>query len=441
MQTPTSWVLAANHPESEFPLANLPYGVCRIGTCTQVCVAIGSDVLGLQDAVSCGALDSLPLKLREACSANSLQPLLRLREEDWRQLRQELTRLLRADADPTMQSRLRTCLHPQDTITMQMPFAVRDYTDFYASSYHAERVGRIFRPEQPLLPNYKHVPIGYHGRASSIVLSGTPVRRPWGQSLNAATQQPIFAPSRALDFELEVGIVIGDENPLGEPVPIASAHRRIFGLCLLNDWSARDIQSWEYRPLGPFLAKSFATTISPWIVPFAALTHARVPLTARSDTDPQLLAYLKQSRSTLPSITLTAHLQTARMRAEKIPAVRITQTNLQHLFWSLEQLVTHHASNGCNLRAGDLLATGTLSGPERGSEGCLLEMSANSAARMLPNGEQRVYLEDSDEIILTGITHQLHQPCIGFGTSRGMILPAQQAYGVAAGSAVDTTVS
>jgi fumarylacetoacetase len=322
-------------------------------------------------------------------------------------------------------------LIPMGAVEMQLPAQIGDYTDFYASIHHATRVGKLFRPDNPLLPNYKYVPIGYHGRVSSIVVSGTEVRRPSGQTKPASASEPSFGPARSLDYELEVGIFVGVGNAPGEPIPINEAEQHVFGLCLVNDWSARDIQSWEYQPLGPFLAKSFATTISPWIVSMDALAPYRVPMTVRADGDPAPLPYLSGDGRSLTGIDLLLEvlLESARMREEGIAPARLSTGNLRHLYWSIAQLLTHHASNGCNLRPGDLLATGTISGPEEGSEGCLLEMKHRAEPVRLPTGETRTFLEDGDEVIFRGFCQRAGLPRIGFGECRGRVLPATIAAG------------
>jgi fumarylacetoacetase len=291
---------------------------------------------------------------------------------------------------------------------MHLPCDVGDYTDFYASIHHATNVGTMLRPEQPLYPNYRHLPIGYHGRASSIVPSGTPVRRPAGQILPQGQATPMFGPSQRLDYELEVGLVIGGENALGEAVPIARASDRVFGIVLLNDWSARDIQAWEYQPLGPFLAKSFATTISAWVVPLEALTPRRVAAAAREGSDPELLPYLVDDADQLSGgfdLDLEVCLSTSRMREEGVPPHRVSRSNMRDLYWTPAQLVAHHTSNGCNLRPGDLLGTGTVSGPQPDSRGCLLERTwRGTEALTLPTRETRRFLEDGDcvELVATG---------------------------------------
>ncbi len=316
-------------------------------------------------------------------------------------------------------------------VQMQLPAEIGDYTDFYASIHHATRVGKLFRPDNPLLPNYKYVPIGYHGRASSIVVSGTDIRRPQGQTKSPTATEPTFGPSRSLDYELEVGIFVGPGNPLGQSIPIDQAKRHIFGLCLVNDWSARDIQSWEYQPLGPFLAKNFATTISPWIVPMAALEPYRVPASVRPESDPAPLGYLASSDSAHRgfNVTLEVFLQSEKMRQANTKPIQISRANLRDLYWTVDQLLTHHASSGCNLRPADLLATGTISGPEQGSEGCLLEMKHRAEPINLPTAETRTFLEDGDQVTFRAYCQSAGLPRIGFGTCSGKIIAATSSPG------------
>jgi fumarylacetoacetase len=313
-------------------------------------------------------------------------------------------------------------LVPIEKAEMELPAEIGDYTDFYASIDHATRVGKLFRPANPLLPNYKYIPIGYHGRASSVVASGTEIRRPSGQT-KLAEDEPVFGPTQALDYELEVGIFVGPGNPLGQNIPIAEVEDHIFGLCLVNDWSARDIQSWEYQPLGPFLAKSFATTISPWIVSLDALAPYRVPAPERPAGDPAPLAYLRSRTEERDGIDLwlETFLDSRLMREAGMPPLFLSRSNLRNLYWTLAQLVAHHTSNGCNLRAGDLLATGTVSGPKAGSEGCLLEKRHNAEPIRLPNGEVRTYIEDGDRITFRAYTQKPGLPRIGFGLCSGMV--------------------
>jgi fumarylacetoacetase len=313
----------------------------------------------------------------------------------------------------------------QSVVQMELPARIGDYTDFYASIYHATNVGKLFRPDNPLLPNYKYVPIGYHGRASSIVASGAEIRRPCGQTKAADAAAPAFGPSRSLDYELEVGCFVGTGNAIGEAIPMAKAEAHIFGLCLLNDWSARDVQAWEYQPLGPFLAKNFATTISPWVVMIEALEPFRVAAFERPEGDPQPLEYLDSAQDRKRggfNVTLEVWLRTAQMKREDAGAVQVSKGNLRDLYWTLGQMLTHHASNGCNLEPGDLLASGTVSGATEGSLGCLLEITRRGAQPLaLPDGETRKFLEDGDEVILRGYCEREGHARIGFGECRGVV--------------------
>jgi fumarylacetoacetase len=332
----------------------------------------------------------------------------------WHALRERLKELVESShAEP--------CLVSMRDAEMLLPVAIGDYTDFYASIFHATNVGKLFRPDNPLLPNYKHIPVGYHGRASSIVVSGTPIRRPNGQ-----TQASTFGPTGALDYELEVGFFIGAGNALGEPIPIESAENHIFGICLVNDWSARDIQAWEYQPLGPFLGKSFATSISPWVIPMEALAPYRAPLFVRPEGDPAPLPYLDSAENRARGaieLTLEVEITSAQMRASGISPFRLSKGNFKELYWSMAQMVAHHTSNGCNLRPGDLLASGTVSGPEPDSRGCLLEITRRGAEPVtLPGGEIRKFLEDGDEITLRGFCEREGLPRVDFGECSGRIV-------------------
>ena len=414
-----SWVAGAEG--SDFPLENLPLGVFRRGD-GMACVgsAIGDRILDLRAAANAGLL---ACETAEACKLGSLNTLMAMGRRASRELRARMQELL---SDASARGRVEPLLVRQADVKMVLPARIGDYTDFYASVYHATNVGRLFRPENPLLPNYKWVPIGYHGRASSIVVSGAEVKRPSGQTKAPDKDAPVFGPSKMLDYELEVGFFIGPGNALGEPVALKDAEEHVFGLCLLNDWSARDVQAWEYQPLGPFLAKNFATTISPWVVTMEALEPFRAPAFARAEGDPEPLAYLSDERDRERGgfdVTLEVWLRTAKMRSTGADAVQVSKGNLGDLYWTLGQMLTHHASNGCNLQPGDLLATGTVSGADEGSLGCLLEMTRRGAQQLeLPNGETRKFLEDGDEVILRGYCERKRQVRIGFGECRGRVV-------------------
>jgi len=413
-------VESAEDPEGDFPLENLPFGLYEDDRQRRhTCVAIGDRVLNLLGCNVAGLLNATQIV--------GLGPRGLGHMELWRarEIRHRAAELL---SDPAYRDRVEPHLIPQKDVKMLPPFGVGgigDYTDFYASIHHATNVGRLFRPDNPLLPNYKWVPIGYHGRASSIVVSGAEVRRPCGQTKAPDAAAPVYSPSRMLDYELEIGFFVGDGNRLGETIPLEKAEEHIFGLCLVNDWSARDIQSWEYQPLGPFLGKSFATTISPWVVTLDALAPFRVYAWVRPGGDPKPLPYLwsqgDQERGGF-DVNLEVWLATAKMREAGAAAVRISRGNMKDLYWTLAQMVTHHTSNGCNLRPGDLLATGTVSGATPESVGSLLERTKRGAEPLLlPNGEQRRFLEDGDEVILRGWCEREGYARIGFGECRGTV--------------------
>jgi fumarylacetoacetase len=422
-----SWVESANHPESDFPIQNLPFGVfSRRGASEpqRIGVAIGDAVLDLLQCRELGLLRELPADIQAVVGAPALNGLMALGAPSMRSLRHHLVRLLRADSSRAEPGALVFMADVQ----LAVPASVGDYTDFYASVFHATRVGRLFRPDNPLLPNYKFVPIAYHGRASSIVASETPVRRPWGQTRGADQPQPSFHPTRMLDYELEVGVFVGTGNPLGTPVPIDHSEDHIFGLCLMNDWSARDIQAWEYQPLGPFLAKSFATTVSPWVVTLEALAPFRSPTAARAEDDPPPLPYLSSAANASGGgidVQLEVTLRSERMREQGIAPAPVGRSSMRDLYWTPAQMLTHHTSNGCNLRPGDLLGTGTVSGPRDDNRGCLLELTANGRQPFtLPGGEQRGYLADGDEVTLRGYCERQGFRRIGFGACQGTIIPA-----------------
>ncbi len=425
-----SWLPSANTEGADFPLQNLPFGVFRSSPADRprIGVAIGDRVLDVAAALEAGCLEA-PERVATACHGARLNALMALAPEARQPLRVAIGDLLDADsrlaADHALQDRV---LRPQREVELQLPVDVGDYSDFYASLFHASNVGSMFRPDNPLLPNYKWVPIGYHGRASSVVASGAPIRRPRGQSKAPDAAAPTFGPSRQMDYELEIGAWVSGENPLGQPVPIQEAERRLFGVSLLNDWSARDLQSWEYAPLGPFLAKNFATTVSPWIVTMEALAPFRLPAAERAPGDPAPLAYLSDPVNQATGafgITLEVAMQSARMREMGLPPARVSHTDFRRMYWTLGQLVTHHASSGCNLRPGDLIGSGTVSGPTREERGCLLELSWRGKEPLtLPSGETRTFLEDGDDVVMTGWCERPGAVRIGLGECRGRLLPA-----------------
>ncbi|MDQ8147978.1 MAG: fumarylacetoacetase [Gemmatimonadota bacterium] len=422
-----SWVASAHAPDTDFPIQNLPLGVARWpdGHVALV-VAIGDQVLDLARARTAGVLEALEPAIADALPAPTLNPLIALGRPALTALRAAVSRLLRAETPEGARAQGVTgCLVAASEVTMQRPVAIGDYTDFYASIDHATNVGSMFRPDQPLLPNYRHVPIGYHGRASSIVASGTAIRRPQGQVAANPAGPPTFAPTARLDYELEVGAVIGRGNPLGATIPLSEAEQHLAGLVLVNDWSARDVQAWEYQPLGPFLAKNFATTISPWLVTLDALEPYRTAARGRTSEEPAPLPYLTDAGDAARgafAITLEVWLRSAAMRATGMPAVRVSRGDFSRMYWTLAQMLTHHASNGCNLQPGDLLASGTVSGPTKESRGCLLELTWRGAEPItLPSGETRAFLADGDEVTLRGICEAPERPRLGFGACTGIV--------------------
>jgi fumarylacetoacetase len=426
-----SWVESANRADTDFPIQNLPFGVCRSrGVNEQPCVsiAIGDFALPISRCWKDGLLRGDSEQAALACCSSSLNKLMALGPPHWSALRRQLHAILRSDGSEQSVGRSAAEKHlvPLRETELFLPAEIGDYTDFYASIYHARTVGRIFRPENPLPPNYKYMPIGYHGRASSVVVSGTPVRRPRGQTRHDVSDPVCFGPSRRLDYELEVGFFVGVGNQLGEPIPIDDAESHIFGLCLLNDWSARDVQSWESQPLGPFLAKSFATSISPWVVTLDALVPFRTAVPARPEGDPAALPYLSSTADRQRGgidLTLEVFLSSQQMRREGRPATRLSRGNFRDMYWTIAQLLTHHTSNGCNLRSGDVLASGTVSGEAEDSFGCLLELPARgNGAIQLPTGETRSFLEDGDEVTLRASCESATAARIGFGDCRGVIV-------------------
>jgi fumarylacetoacetase len=394
-----SWVDAANQPGCDFPIQNLPFATFRSGAETRLGVAIGDQVLDVTAALQIPSMRHLMAMPKAARVA------LRLRIS-------EMLSEVPAAAEH---------LVPMAGVELLLPCEIGDYTDFYASIHHATNVGSMFRPDNPLLPNYKWLPVGYHGRSSSIVLSGTPVRRPWGQTAEHPAGPPEFAPTRRLDYELELGALLGPGNPMGESIPASLAGDHLFGVCLLNDWSARDVQTWEYQPLGPFLAKNFATSISPWVVTMEALEPFRIVPEPRPVADPQPLPHLRTGADDAYDITLEVWLQSAQM-AEP---VRVSRSHFASLYWTLSQMVAHHASNGCPLRPGDLIGSGTVSGPAKENRGCMLEMTWRGTEPLqLPTGEARKFLEDGDLVTLRGWCEAPGYRRIGLGECSGKVLPA-----------------
>ncbi len=425
--TLTSWVASANgHPD--FPLQNLPLGIFSPqGETPRGGVAIGDQILDLTAALELGLFSGAAEVAAEAVSGTSLNAYFALDKAVHQAFRNRLIELLseNSSAQAQIEQATGTVLHTMSDCRLHLPASIGDYTDFYVGIHHAMNVGKLFRPDNPLLPNYKYVPIGYHGRASTICASGTEVTRPNGQTFPPGSEQPRFGPSKRLDFELELGVWIGAGNPMGQPIPIAEAANQIAGLCLLNDWSARDIQAWEYQPLGPFLSKNFASTLSPWVITAEALEPFRKPQPARPEGDPQPLDYLLDAQDQATGafdIQLEVWLATATMRANNQPAVRIALSNSLNMYWTLAQIITHHSVNGCSLRPGDLLGTGTISGPEPGQYGSLLELTEGGKhAIELPSGETRTFLEDGDEVSLVARCQREGYPSIGFGPCTGVI--------------------
>lgn len=421
-----SFELSANG-HSEFPIQNLPLGVFSPpGGGPRGGVAIGEMIFDLALASESGLLTE-EAAAAEACAQPSLNAFLALGPGARSRLRRRVSALL-AEGSPE-EKQARSCLHLASGCTLQLPARIGDYTDFYVGIHHATEVGKLFRPDNPLLPNYKYVPIGYHGRASSILPSGAPIRRPNGQTKAPDSTVPAFGPSRRLDYELELGIWVGPGNEQGEQVPIAAAANHIAGFCLLNDWSARDVQAWEYQPLGPFLAKNFATTISPWIVTPEALAPFRIAQPPRPEGDPVPLPYLSDAGDQAAGafdLELDVLIRTETMRRENLPAYRLTRSNARHMYWTVAQMLAHHTSNGCNLQPGDLLGSGTISGPDQTSRGSLLESTEGGRTPIrLPSGEERRFLEDGDEIVLKARARRDGFVAIGFGECRATVLPAR----------------
>ena len=410
-----SWLDSANDPATDFPIQNLPFGRFRRDSDDGLCigVAIGDQVLDLRRV---GLVQSA-----------QMNQLMRLPRDARQALRQAISEGLRRESP--QQARFSAALVPQSEVTMALPCEIGDYTDFYSSIHHATTVGKQFRPDNPLLPNYKWVPIGYHGRVSSISVSGHSFPRPLGQTRSPDSEVPTFGPCRRLDYELELGIFISRPNIAGDRIPMTSAEEHVFGIALFNDWSARDIQGWEYQPLGPFLSKNFASTLSPWIVTMDALDPFRKAF-SRPIGDPQPLPYLDSPANREAGaidIQLEVWLQTPAMLKAGSQGERLMTSNYVDAYWTVAQMVAHHTVNGCNLRPGDLFGSGTLSGPEAGQGGSLLELSDGGKRPLrLANGETRTFLEDGDTVILRGYCQREGFRRIGFGECRGTVAPARE---------------
>jgi fumarylacetoacetase len=420
-----SWVESANDPDTDFPIQNLPLfcGMGSEGLNFGIATRIGNEALYLGSALECGLVDKDIL----FDGTGSLWD--HMYHDDYSRLRKRLSHILSDAANSETIELARSCMESvADLEDFELPVENSDYTDFYCSIYHATNVGSMFRPDNPLMPNYKYVPIGYHGRASSIVVSGTDIRRPKGQNRSDAEKPPVFIPCKNLDYEMELGFFVGRGNELGQQIPISEAEKHIFGVCLVNDWSARDIQAWEYQPLGPFLAKNFATTISPYVVTMEALAPFRTPAFERDPDDPKPLDYLSDAKNEKfggLDINLEVYIQTEKMRDEKVEPHLLSRSNTKDLYWTIGQMLTHHASNGCNLQTGDLMASGTVSGKEKSERGCMLELTWRGTEPIeLPSGETRRFLEDGDEIIMRGYCEREGFRRIGLGECRGRILPA-----------------
>ena len=430
----TSWIESANSPDSDFPIQNLPFGVfSRKGDAERrVGVAIGDQIIDIGESLSANLWTGKARDVARWCDRPNLNELMQAPRESLSEFRARLSELLSGTpGDNSVINPLPPgALVPMLEAEMFVPAEIGDYTDFYSSIYHATNVGKIFRPDNPLFPNYKHVPIGYHGRASSIVISGTGVNRPKGQTLESGSTTPTFAPTQMLDYEAEVGFYVGRGTELGETVSLNEAEEHLFGICLVNDWSARDIQSWEYQPLGPFLAKNFATTVSPWVVTWEALEPYRAPAFFRRPNDPQPLPYLASDKDRNEGgldLNIEVYIRSMLMREGRLRAFRLSAASLADMYWTPAQMLTHHASNGCNMRPGDLFASGTVSGPDSGSQGCLLELTRRGADPIvLPTGEERRFLRDGDEIIMRAYFQREEAARIGLGECAGLIVASSK---------------
>jgi fumarylacetoacetase len=426
-----SWVASANVAGTDFPIQNLPLGIFKpkmpLALDWRAGVAIGSEVLDLPALAATGLLQGQALAAAQAGAADALNPLMALGPTAWSALRHAVFALLQDGAPADVQARVQACLTPQADAAYHLPAQVGDYTDFYTSIHHATNIGKLFRPDNPLLPNYTWVPIGYHGRCSSLQVSGTDVRRPNGQTLPPGANAPVYGPCKRLDWEVELGVLVGTGNALGQPVALDEAERHVFGICLLNDWSARDIQAWEYQPLGPFLSKNFGTSLSPWVVTMEALAPYRVAMErpdAKWDDLPYLASDANRRQGAL-DIRLSIGIASEAMRQQGQGAHMLSTTSYRHAYWTVAQMVAHHTVNGCNLQPGDLLGSGTLSGPDLSQAGALIELTQGGKAPVgLPDGSQRTFLQDGDEVVMRGWCEAPGAARIGFGECRATVLPA-----------------
>ena len=425
----TSWVDSANEPDIDFPVQNLPYGVYtdpQTGR-PKVGIAIGDMIFDVTAARAKGVIGGAADDAAGACNGDTLNGLMAMGGRHWSALRDAASRALRYETEEgeAAEAVADEILVAQADVTMRLPAQIGDYTDFYASIFHATNVGKMLRPDNPLMPNYKHIPIAYHGRASSIVVSGETCKRPVGQTKAPDADMPSFGPSVAFDYETEMGFYVGPGNPLGQPVSIDEAEEHIFGLCILNDWSARDIQAWEYQPLGPFLAKSFASHVSPWVVTLEALAPFRGAAFRRPGGDPASLPYLSSGANEAEGgfdVNIEVSIASEQMRKEDTDPVTLAVTNMQNLYWTIFQMLTHHTSNGCNLRPGDMMGTGTISGPSEDALGSILEITKRGTEPVkLPTGEERKFLGDGDELVMHAWCERDGARSIGFGECRAVI--------------------
>ncbi|WP_295985834.1 fumarylacetoacetase [uncultured Variovorax sp.] len=426
-----SWVESANAPDSDFPIQNLPHAVFRRAGSADAFrggVAIGDQVLDLAALVTKEQLEGLALEAAKAAALPALNDFFALGDGAWKAVRHALFDLLKNDAPIAAVQAVRECLVPQADVEYTVPARIGDYTDFYTSIDHALNITRLMNPDGDVTPNFRWIPIAYHGRVSTIGVSGQRFRRPMGQAMPPGAKAPTYQACARLDYELELGVWIGRGNAQGDAIPLELAEEHIFGICLLNDWSARDIQFWEMAPLGPFLAKNFATTISPWIVTMEALAPYRQAWT-RSSTEPQPLAYLEHAanrESGAIDIRLEVWLESEKARKNKTGASRLSSTSFRHQYWTVAQMVAHHTVGGCSLNPGDLFGSGTISGPGEGEAGAIIELArAGQSPVTLANGEQRGFLEDGDAVLLRGWCEKPGHARIGFGESRGTVLAAK----------------